>query len=301
MRKTVATPPRKASRYQWHKPLDLGSRSKDLTRKFGRRVGQGDYLHLGVVLLLVAAFGIGTLAFEGCKRKANQETTVKWGESIQEAIDAASPGDVICLSPGEWEENLLIENSLSLRAAEIGSEPQTAIKSSREGWPVIRISNEEPINVTVRGLKLVGAFGVCHRREPDWICACGISLHGRATAVIESNTISNNNADLDGGYGIAMEDSSQATIDNNTISDNGNGISMGSSSQATIAGNLIGDNEGYGVALNERPSFVLGLLLFTGYVTGSGNTGGGNADGDVCPDGLAFLFTEEGGKLDRRE
>ncbi len=357
-------------------------------------------------------------------------TTVQPGESIQEAIDAAEEGAVICLSPGEWRENLLIEKSLTLRAAEIESEPQAVIRSGRWGWPVIRIESEEPIDVTIQGLKITRAFGVCYKGEPDWICAYGISVHGKATANIEDNTISGNklsgivmrdssqatvkanaisgnrdgirmvdssratikgSAISDNQYGIWMRDSAQATIRDSAISDSAYGIRMAlfsqamiegntisgnrlsgiwklDSAQATIKGNTINGNDRdgirmenssqvtitestifenrwrgielggsakatitestisgnerdgiglggtaeatferneilhngrYGVALLERPCFLVGV--FTGYATGEGNTGEGNADGDYCPENLAFLFTEEGGELDRRE
>ncbi len=399
---------------------------------------------VGVAALVFVA-GLGALT-EPCT------ITVQPGESIQAAIDAASPGDVICLSPGEWEENLLIEKRLTLRAAGTESEPLALIRSAREDWPVIRISSEEPIDVTIQGLKITGAFGDCYKGAPEWICAFGISVHGKATAVIENNTISDNgdgigmwdssqatidnntitdndwhgigmwdssqatvdnntitgndwhgigmrdssqatiesNAISGNRYGIRMVDSSQATVENNVISDNnelgigmwdssqatikdstiqgntregislldsaqatvennaisGNGrgiymwrssqatiedntisgnifgiemghssqatvdnntitgndwhgIGMRDSSQATITGNVIQGNERYGVALYERPCYDTSRM-FTGSVIGSGNTGGGNAEGDYCPDDLAFLFTEEGGELDRR-
>jgi len=249
--------------------------------------------------------------------------TVQPGESIQAAIDAASPGDVICLSPGEWEENLVIEKSLTLRAAEIESEPQAVISSAREGWPVIRIESEEPIDVTIQGLKITGAFGDCYQRRPVPICADGISVHGKATAEIDTNTVNGNR-----WHGIVLWDSAQATIGNNTISANMDGIVMVDLSQAAIASNIISgnkrdgismggfpmwgvpqaritgnvfrDNERYVVALHKWPCFDTDAV-FTGYVAGSQNTGGGNAEGDYCPEALDFLFTQEGGELDRRE
>jgi len=190
---------------------------------------------VGVVALLLLA-GLGALA-EPCT------ITVQPGESIQEAIDAASPGDVICLAEGEWEENLVIEESLTLRAAEIKPETQAVIRSARSGWPVIWIESEEPIDVTVQGLMITGAFGRCYQTEPERICAHGISVHGKATAVIENNTISGN------WDGIGLIDSSQATIDNNTISDNRLvGIGMRGSSQVTITNNTISDNL-YGIGM----------------------------------------------------
>jgi len=192
---------------------------------------------VGIAALVFVA-GLGTLADE-CT------ITVQPGESIQAAIDAASPGDVICLAEGEWEENLVIQESLTLRAAEMGSEPQAVINSAREGWPVIRIESEEPIDVTIQGLKITGAFGDCYKEDPEWICAWGISGHGKATVVIENNTIHGNHA------GIGMLDSSKATIENNTISDSEAGIGVLDSSEATIDNNIISHNRGYGIGKGQ--------------------------------------------------
>ena len=75
---------------------------------------------------------------------------------------------------------------------------------------------------------------------------------------------------------------------------------MWGSFHATITGNVIRDNDGYGVALWESPC-VNTDGVFTGYITGQGNAGGGNAKDDYCPEDLVFLFTAEGGGLDRRE
>jgi len=89
-------------------------------------------------------------------------------------------------------------------------------------------------------------------------------------------------------------------ISDNTISGNRYGIWMGSLAQATITGNVIRGNNGYGVAFWERPCFDT-VLVFTGYVTGRGNTGGEHTEGDYCPETLALLFTKEDGKLDWRD
>ena len=173
--------------------------------------------------------------------------TVLPGESIQAAIDAAPEGATLCLAEGEWKEHITIEKSLTLKAAQIESQPQVVIRSAREHWPVIRIRSEEPIDVTIQGLTITGAFGICYQGEPEWICADGISVHGKATATIEGNTISHN------WFGIRLRDSSQATIEGNAMSDNWHGISMWDSSLAAITGNEIRDNTGYGVVLYERP------------------------------------------------
>ncbi len=100
--------------------------------------------------------------------------------------------------------------------------------------------------------------------------------------------------------GIGVGGLAQATITGSTIRGSRCGVFVSSSAEVTIADSLIQDHAAYGVVLSGRPCFVT-EDAFIGYVSGSGNTGGGNAEGDYCPETLAFLFTEEGGELDRRE
>jgi hypothetical protein len=55
--------------------------------------------------------------------------TVKAGDSIQQAIEQAQPGAVICLSTGRWDENLVISDSITLRGE--GGGPEEVKKRSR--------------------------------------------------------------------------------------------------------------------------------------------------------------------------
>jgi hypothetical protein len=72
---------------------------------------------------------------------------------------------------------------------------------------------------------------------------------------------------------------------------NEQGVEVRGSAHATIENNLIHRNTHYGMALK----------VFTGYVAGKGNTIQENGRGDVYPEKLLFLATEEGGALDRRK
>lgn len=143
------------------------------------------------------------------------------GDSIQKAIEQAKEGDVICLQPGEWEEKVVISKSLTLVAATIKPEPDVIIRSTEDSKPVILIQSEEPIEVKIIGLKISGARHGC---------ASGFSVDGRAKAVIQNNSISDNGWD-----GIVMWGSSQAII------------------------NKIFNNGGYGVACYQQPCFNTSL------------------------------------------
>lgn len=85
------------------------------------------YVGLAVLVSLVglgSAGGSEGAAAQGCT------VTLSPGNSIQEAINGAAPGAVICLAAGEWQENVSIEKSLTLRAVEIKPKPDVVIQSS---------------------------------------------------------------------------------------------------------------------------------------------------------------------------
>jgi parallel beta-helix repeat protein len=205
--------------------------------------------------------------------------TVQPGESIQAAIDQATKGDVLCLAEGTWEENLVIEKSLTLRGM---SAERTVIDGVQEGYPVVWIMGPEgeaqTVSVKVEGLTITGAEGGC--ADPDKeICAHGVLIQGAA----------------------------QVAITDSTISGNGDSILLWGSAQATIEGNEIINNQGYGVALYLKIcGFAFGAETFQGHVAGRKNTipgpdePDGNKKGAVCPEELGFLMTEEGGEYPLR-
>ncbi len=321
------------------------------------------------LLGLVALLGVGLLGQEPCT------ITVQPGQAIQEAIDTAPDGAVICLEAGEWVENIVITKSLTVRGIERGA---TTLRAAEDYLPVVVIQAPEAseVGVAISGVTIDGGggregYGVLatdgvHLTVGDCtvsggfsgielqsnaqatITDClvsrnsgGVTLMGSAQASIEDCTISGNEYGVwvmgsaqatitacsiseSGSAGIQLIGDAQATVTDCAVSGSGDsnievreraqgtftgcsvsnggrfGIYLESSAQATIANNVIRDNERYGVALGEQPCFFV-FGRFAGYVAGNGNTGDGNAEGVVCPDYLAFLFTEEGGTFDLRE
>jgi parallel beta-helix repeat protein len=127
-------------------------------------------------------------------------------------------------------------------------------------------------------------------KDSEWD---GIDIWGSARATIQGCTIEGHDD------GIWVWSNGQATIMDSTITGNRRGITMRNSAQVMIQNNEVSGNEYYGVVVNESP--------FTGMITGSHNTipgpyePNGNAQAAVLPDELAFLMTQEGGKLDLRK
>jgi parallel beta-helix repeat protein len=219
------------------------------------RAGNLIGVRIGLFLLAVV------LSLIPCCWAAGRETTlrVKSGESIQAAIDAAPEGASIDLEAGIWEENLVIEKSLTLRGSGKG---EAVLRSAREGMPVvwIWISEEEvqTVSVTLEGLSIGGAFGY----DPHWpergaygvlvqdnvrveITRCtisanrwsGIALLDDAEVIVRESTISEND-----WYGIWLWDAATVTILDSRISTNSGGIWFQGTSSGELRGTIVSDN-----------------------------------------------------------
>jgi len=120
-------------------------------------------------------------------------------ETIQKAINAASPGDVIEVTHGTYYENLMVNKSVSI----IGEDPaNTVIDGGGEGTVINIIKS----NVVVSGFTLQnGKQG----NSPY----CGISIG--SNFVVVNNTLLRNNYD-----GLILINSNNCTILNNVIMNN---------------------------------------------------------------------------------
>ncbi|MER8041701.1 right-handed parallel beta-helix repeat-containing protein [Streptomyces sp. NPDC094032] len=118
--------------------------------------------HLACTAALVAS-GLGAAAAPPADRETVHR--VKPGESIQQAVDAARPGDTILLSPGTYRESVLITTSdLTLRGS--GVSPTVLVPAATPGANAcakagnglcVTGTKDRPVeDVTVRSLTLRG-------------------------------------------------------------------------------------------------------------------------------------------------
>jgi len=186
-----------------------------------------------------------SLNFQGCT------VVLEPGHSLQEGIEQAEEGAVICLSPRMWRESLQIEKSLTLRGLGDGERP--VILGGRKGCPVVWVrapEGREGIMVRLEGLKLEGAYGPC----ADWpkgLCPDGILVQGPARVKVVDCEISSNRRS-----GIALWSSAEAIIKSSIISKNGHyGLWLWGEVAVELDGSIIsGNGIGPGAEAGSAPA-----------------------------------------------
>jgi len=134
----------------------------------------------GWVLLAVLSFGAVlsaktlTVCPSGCSYT-----------SVQAAIDAASPGDTIEVRAGTYQENITITKSLTLTGA---GRDLTFIRGQEPGKPVVTITGDEEISVTVQGLTIAEAKAATPRTWREH----GFRISGKVRLVVRGCRVSDN-------------------------------------------------------------------------------------------------------------
>jgi parallel beta-helix repeat protein len=145
--------------------------------------------------------------------------------TIQEAINAAIPGDIIQVHGGTYYETIFINKTISL----IGEKPETTIidgsKSNVTFDPTVYVYGEDAKGVRICNFTIQGSN------------AWGIYILFNATVDVENNIVTNNSG------GIVADVSNSNTFINNTIINNNfEGILFFESSENTMINNTISVN-----------------------------------------------------------
>ena len=142
--------------------------------------------------------------------------------TIQEAVNTASPEDIIYVYNGTYYENIVVNKTVSL----IGEDKYNAIVDGNSAGNVINVTAE---NVNINGFTI--------QNSGTTSVESGIHLsYNISGSNISCNIIGNNL------YGIRLYDSSNNILTGNRVSNNGYGIYLHSSSYNTLVGNIVTDN-----------------------------------------------------------
>ena len=164
---------------------------------------------------------------------------VEPSSSIQDAIDAASDGDVIFVSSGTYNENVTVNKSVKIKGAGAAS---TTVQSPTGNTVFTVVAN----NVSITGLTI---------KDATTVWQSGIAISGADNVRIAKNTIELNAA------GITISNSNGTSIINNVVRyndapsagdwwssprvDNGNGIIVWDNGGGADLNTLIKNNDIY--------------------------------------------------------
>ena len=195
------------------------------------------------ILLLLLVF----ILLANC---ANAVVSVKPGDRIQAAIDAAKAGETIEISAGTYGESLVVDRPLILKG--IGSGADLPCVNSESGSAITIKAN----GVIVEGLWAKSASGwrgdagVLVLSDDNVIQGCAASGSGNVGILLEkcrNNTVSDCVIQGNGNEGLFLENSSGNVLKKNEISDNRYGCKLVSSQ-----GNRILEND----FLNNRDDAI---------------------------------------------
>ncbi|MBI1744606.1 right-handed parallel beta-helix repeat-containing protein [Candidatus Acetothermia bacterium] len=161
---------------------------------------------------------------------------------IQEAVQAAAPGDTISVCPGEYKERVVIQKSVTLSGA---------------GPTDVRILG----GIVVAGVDLLvnlGGFTVAGGFN-------GIDVRGQTVGLIRNVVVTKNAAD-----GISVLDASRVSLFNAIITENGtsrpplepigSGLYIGGNARVSLALSTLSKNIVDGITLNDRGSLEASVL-----------------------------------------
>ena len=196
------------------------------------------------ILLTLLLLSVLSLAFNIQPVKAEPTTIVVPDDypTIQEAINAADPGDTVYVYNGTYYENVVVNKTLHL----VGENRENAIIDARGIGDVLRI---EADNVTVsdftirygdNGIYLSGSHGstICNNNITKNRYS-GITVYSSTGNNIEWNIIGDNHD----GINLANL-AKDNTIQENTVTNNGIGIYLrGQCGNNSVQGNIVQNNQ----------------------------------------------------------
>ncbi|NQE05462.1 Cell surface glycoprotein [ANME-1 cluster archaeon GoMg1] len=217
--------------------------------------------------------------------------------TIQEAVEAAMPGDEIEVSPGTYTENVIINKPLTINA--------------RQGDSIIQATNTNLscIFITADSTSISGL--TCQNGY------CGIQLYKSNNSAMTNNIVSdnfqgiylsnsyqniiaNNTAKNNGDSGIYLKESNNNRITNNNCSSNHyQGINLILSNDNIIFNNTLKSNGNNGIYLTDssnntiRNNKATNNLNYVGISLDSGSNNNSISGNDVSNNNQSGIYLEE--------
>ena len=169
--------------------------------------------------------------------------------NIQDAINDANPGDQIRVYSGTYEENIHIDQSISITGN--GSSATTILGKFTDN--VVVISSD---SVAISGFSIIGKnasesySGIYVESDYNNISMnkCSNNSYGVYFYKSNHNVISNNIVEENGQIGIYLRDSSNNTFSSNVCdSNNGPGLFIRDSENNNFSGMIASNNRNYGI------------------------------------------------------
>ena len=156
--------------------------------------------------------------------------------TIQAAIynSNTSSGNIITVDPGTYNENIVVNKSLTIRSTS-GNSANTVVNAYNSNEHVFNVTVDD---VNISGLKVTGASGASKG---------GIYLGSR----VDRSNISNNNVSGNTAGIYLYYSGSYNTIENNTATSNNYGINLFESENNTITNNTCTGNSPTGIYLYD--------------------------------------------------
>ena len=196
-----------------------------------------------LMMLTLLLIGTSALTFNTQPAKAEPRTWYVDDDGggdftkIQDAIDAASPGDTIYVYNGTYYEHVVVDKSLSL----LGEARDMTIIDGGGTSSVIYVTNNHTA---------ISGFTVRNSSD-DWPPGAGILLDRVTNCSVSGSNVADNY------YGIFVNSSSLNIISGNKVTNNYEGIYSYYSSNNTMANNNASHNYYDGMVLYRSPNTTL--------------------------------------------
>jgi parallel beta-helix repeat protein len=177
---------------------------------------------------------------------------------IQDAVDAANPGDTIIVYPGTYTENVDIYKDHLTIKSESGADV-TTVYAADVNDHVFCLVMVDCVNLS--GFMIVGSTGTG---------GTGVYISAGNSCIISNNTLNDN------FFGVMGWFLSDCTIANNIVSNSTEGIYLVESGNNNVSDNTLNSNAFWGIYLDRaRNNDITGnVLQFNGYAYGGTLYGG---------------------------